>query len=124
MGLCLFLNNVKGDEGVLGKCYGYNNSDTHLNSLDYLISINAFKGVEWTEEFGLPINKCTYDVIEPYFYTVIRTPTITLNKKQFNKFIELYVQDKKSVWDETKYPNIRFTFAAVPDLDYYELVWR
>lgn len=124
MAFCLCIDNVSGDEGILGKCYGYNNSTTHLTSLDYLISIKAFNDVEWTKELGLPINKCNYDVIESYFYTAINTPIITLNKKQFTKFIKLYAQDKKSVWDESKYPNIRFTFAAVPDLDYYELVWR
>ena len=106
---------VNGDDSY-GKCYGYN-GETHLASLDYLISIDAFK--HWNKESGCLDREDTldYDLMERYFNYASSTPSITLTKEQFETFMQYYVGDISRLYNIS---DVNYTY---PNVDVYVLEW-
>ena len=104
---------INGDDSY-GKCYGYNR-EIHLASLDYLISIDAFK--YWVSDCLEREDTLDYDQMESYFSYSVSTPSITLTKEQFKIFIQYYVGDISRLY------NISDVNYAYPDTDVYVLEW-
>lgn len=106
---------INGDDGY-GKCYGYNKG-VHLTSLDYLISIDAFK--HWNKVSNCLEREDTldYSQMESYFSYSGSTPSITLTKEQFKTFMEYYVSDISRLYNIS---DVNYTY---PDTDVYVLEW-
>lgn len=99
-----------------GKCYGYN-VGVHLYSLEYLISIDAFK--HWTKVSNCLEREDTldYSQMESYFCYIGSTPSITLTKEQFETFMQYYVSDISRLYNIS---DVNYTY---PDTDVYVLEW-
>lgn len=95
-----------------GKCYGYN-VGVHLYSLDYLISINAFK--DWNE-----FTTGDYDEIEEFFSYVGYTDKIFLTKEQMKTFMGLYSKDICKLYNIS--PE-EFEGYVLPDSETYTVEW-
>lgn len=95
-----------------GKCYGYN-AGMHLYSLDYLISIDAFK--DWNE-----FTVGDYGEIEEFFSYASYTDKIILTKEQMKTFIDLYTKDICKLYN---IPLEEFEEYTLPESETYTIEW-
>lgn len=101
MGLRMYVScpHDEDSEVCYGKCFGYSNG-THLYSLDYLVSIDAFSDCDINKQSWDTSN--TDDMLE-YFGIAQYVSAIYLTLEQYERFILLYLSDQVAIYGNVVY---------------------
>lgn len=101
MGLRMYVSHPddENSEVCYGKCFGYS-VETHLYSLDYLVSIDIFSDCD--------INSVLWNVRDPgdmkeYFSIAQFVPAMYLTREQYERFILLYLSDQVAMYGDVVY---------------------
>lgn len=121
MGLRMYVSRPddKNSEVCYGKCFGYSNG-THLYSLDYLVSIDAFSDCDINKQLWDTSN--TDDMLE-YFGIAQYVSAIYLTREQYERFILLYVSDQVAIYGNVVYAEKDKNHFNISDESVVKIEW-